>query len=109
MNSSTTPQTQARKELDAVLSFMVGRRLTMQETLDALGMARSTYYQARDTGRLITADNLCRAATNLRISATDLLVRYGYLTPEDVLLYAREITSRPSWSDLKPQTDTPPL
>lgn len=92
-----------------MLSYLVGRRLTMQETLDALGMARSTYYQARDSNRLITADNLCRAATNLHISATDLLVRYGYLTPEDVMAYVREISGRPSWSDLKPQTDIPPL
>jgi len=43
------------KQLDAVLSYLAGRRLRMSEILDALEMSRSTYYLQRDEGRLITA------------------------------------------------------
>jgi hypothetical protein len=74
-------------ELDAMLIGVVGRRLTMGQVYDALEMSRSTYHQQRNEGRLITADNLIRAANNLGINPVDLLVRYNLLTPETVVEY----------------------
>src|SRR4029077_4249661 len=68
------------KQLDAVLSYLAGRRLRMSEILDALEMSRSTYYLQRDEGRLVTADNLIRVARNLGLNEVDLLARYELVT-----------------------------
>ena len=46
------------RELGTVLSYLVGRPVRAVELAKALGVARSSYYAARDEGRLITADNL---------------------------------------------------
>jgi hypothetical protein len=75
------------KQLDAVLSYLAGRRLRMSEILDALEMSRSTYYLQRDEGRLITADNLIRVARNLGLNEIDLLVRYELVTIESAAEY----------------------
>jgi hypothetical protein len=83
------------KQLDAVLGYLVGRRLSTREVCAALGLSRSTYYEQRDQGRLITADNLITAARNLGLNPVDLQVRYGLIPASAAIEYAEEITSTP--------------
>jgi hypothetical protein len=80
------------KQLDAVLGYLVGRRLSTREVCTALELSRSTYYEQRDQGRLITADNLITAARNLHLNPVDLLVRYGLVQASAVVEYAEEIS-----------------
>ena len=80
------------KQLDAVLGYLVGRRLSTREVCAALELSRSTYYEQRDQGRLITADNLITAARNLNLNPVDLLVRYGLVPASAVVDYAEEIS-----------------
>jgi hypothetical protein len=80
------------KQLDAVLGYLVGRRLSTREVCDALELSRSTYYEQRDQGRLISADNLITAARNLDLNPIDLLVRYGLIPASAVVEYAEEIS-----------------
>jgi hypothetical protein len=81
------------KQLDAVLGYLVGRRLSTREVCAALELSRSTYYEQRDQGRLITADNLITAARNLNVNPVDLLVRYGLVPASAAVEYAEEISS----------------
>lgn len=96
------------KDLDVVLGYLLGRRLTMLELLDALEMPRSTYYQCRTSGTLTSADNLLRAARNLDLNTVDLLVRFGHLTPAEVAAWAAKATDA-AWAGLHPQDGAPPL
>lgn len=75
------------KELDAVLIGMVGRRLTVGEIIDALELPSTTYYQQRTEKRLITAENLVRAARNLGINEVELLVAFNLIDPHAIEEY----------------------
>ena len=86
----------SEKQLDAVLSYLAGRRLRMSEILDALEMSRSTYYLQRDEGRLITADNLIRVARNLGLNEVDLLARYDLVTIESAAEYVEDTLAYPA-------------
>jgi hypothetical protein len=90
------------KQLDAVLGYLVGRRLSTREVCTALELSRSTYYEQRDQGRLITADNLITAARNLHLNPVDLLVRYELISARSVVEYAEEISGTSG-----PMTRTP--
>ncbi|WP_241520607.1 hypothetical protein [Mycobacterium paraense] len=83
------------KQLDTVLSYLVGRRLSTKELCEALEMSRTTYYEQRQDARLICADNLIRAARNLGLNEVDLLVRYGLIAAGSAVEYVEEISSRP--------------
>jgi hypothetical protein len=72
------------------LSYLVGRQLRAAEIVEALGVSRSAYYLARDEGRLVTADNLIRPGTTLRLNPVDLMLRYGLISETSVLECARE-------------------
>jgi hypothetical protein len=93
------------KQLDAVLGYLVGRRLSTREICAALELSRSTYYEQRDQGRLISADNLITAARNLDLNPVDLLVRYGQVTASAAVEYAEQISGT---SGLVTRTPTPP-
>ena len=80
------------KQLEAVLGYLVGRRLSTREVCAALELSRSTYYEQRDQGRLITADNLIAAARNLDLNPVDLLVRYGLVPASAAVAYVEEIS-----------------
>ncbi len=75
----------ADKSLAAVLGYLVGKPLKLKEILEALQMSRSRYYAQMDEGRLISADNLVRAANNLGINEVDLLARFNVIRPEAVI------------------------
>ena len=90
-------------------------------------LPRSTYYDQLDKGTLITADNLCTAASNLGINRAELLTRYRFIDPDEVASLAEEIRGhaypaptltnvavrtarrRPSIGELRPRPDAPPL
>jgi hypothetical protein len=82
------------KELATVLSYLTGRSLSREEIWTAMELPRSTYYDQLDKGTLITADNLCTAAANLGINRAELLTRYRFIAPAEVITLADEIRGR---------------
>lgn len=102
-----------QRELSTVLSYLVGHPLRAVDLAKALGISRSSYYAARDEGRLITADNLLRLAGTLDLNPIDLLVRYGLVSHDDVVDYtasaAPPAPARSRARRLTPRLDLPPL
>jgi transcriptional regulator with XRE-family HTH domain len=80
----------AGKDLAVVLSYLTGRKLTLEEVLTAVEVSRSTYYDRQAKGTLPTTDTLLTAARNLGLNPVDLLVRYGRIAPSDVAAYLAE-------------------
>jgi hypothetical protein len=122
----------AEKDLAVVLSYLTGRKLTLDEVLAAVQMSRSTYYDRQAKGTLTTTDTLLTAAQNLGLNPVDLLVRYGRIEESDVADYigegahpsvplgmtivrttgppAKKTRNRPvTISKLQPRKDAPPL
>jgi plasmid maintenance system antidote protein VapI len=103
------------RDLGTVLSYLVGRPVRTVELAKALGVARSSYYAARDEGRLISADNLLRLADVFELNPVDLLVRYGLVSHDAAMEYARDAgtaTTKTATADtagLRPRLDLPPL
>ena len=103
------------RDLGTVLSYLVGRPVRTVELAKALGVARSSYYAARDEKRLITADNLLRLAEVYGVNPVDLLVRYGLLSHDAAVEYARATDTAPApagsadRAGLRPRMDLPPL
>jgi len=95
------------RDLGTVLSYLVGRPVRTVELAKALGFARSSFYVARDEGRLITADNLLRLADVYGLNPVDLLVRYGLVSHDAAVEYARD--AGPDATGLRPRMDLPPL
>lgn len=104
-----------QRELSTVLSYLVGRPLRAVELAKALEVSRSSYYAARDEGRLVTADNLIRVADAFGLNPVDLLVRYGLVSRESVSDYVGDnAESGPAARSarprrLQPRMDLPPL
>ncbi|AXH46884.1 transcriptional repressor [Mycobacterium phage Aminay] len=71
-----------------MLSFLAGRRIQPHEIVEALGVSRAGYYQQRDDGRLVSADNLIRLAAVFGLNPIELLVQYGHVTEGAVSDYA---------------------
>ena len=102
------------RDLGTVLSYLVGRPVRTVELAKALGVARSSYYAARDEERLITADNLLRLAGVFGLNPVDLLVRYGLVSHNAVVEYAQDAGTAPAkttsdTAGLRPRMDLPPL
>ncbi|MBU3749020.1 MAG: helix-turn-helix transcriptional regulator [Mycobacterium sp.] len=98
-----------------MLSYLVGRPVRTVELAKALGVARSSYYAARDEGRLITADNLLRLAGVFELNPVDLLVRYGLVSRDAAIEYVLDGDNAPPIAGtankvgLRPRMDLPPL
>lgn len=71
-------------DLTGVLSSLTGRQVRIGEIITALGVGRSTYYEQRDEGRLVSADNLLRLADEMDINPVELLLRCGLVSQESV-------------------------
>lgn len=115
----------AEKDLGVVLSYLTGRKLTLDEVLTAVEMSRSTYYDRQAKGTLTTTDTLLTAAANLGLNPVDLLVRYGRIEHRDIHDYLQDsgtgstaVASVPTRtarqrsakiSNLRPRHDAPPL
>ena len=103
------------RDLGTVLSYLVGRPVRTVELAKALGVARSSYYAARDEGRLISADNLLQLADVFGLNPVDLLVRYGLLSHDAAVEYTRDSGPAPAntrtadTAGLHPRMDLPPL
>lgn len=83
------------------------------EIIDALGIGSSTYYEQRDDGRLVCADNLLRVAANLGLNPVELMLSCGLLSENAITECSEKISagtaSAPSKRRLKRRVDLPPL
>ena len=71
-------------DLTGVPSAMTGSRVPIGEIIAALSVGRSTYYEQRDEGRLVSADNLLRLAAETDHNPVELLLHGGLISPESV-------------------------
>ncbi|AOS91388.1 hypothetical protein [Mycobacterium intracellulare] len=100
------------KDPAVVLPYLVGRPLAATEVYEAFGYRKSAYYKAAREGRLITADNLIRAAKYLGLNPIDLQVRYGLIDPASVAEYLESQAGQagpPRLRDLRPDPNSPPV
>lgn len=97
------------KDPTVVLPYLVGRPLAATEVYEAFGYRKSAYYKAVREGRLVTADNLIRAAKYFGLNPVDLQVRFGLIEPEDVTQYLESAPHRPRLRDLHPDPNKPPV
>ena len=87
-----------------VLSALADRPVRTDEIVNALGVARSTYYLQRDEGRLLTADNLLRLATVMNLNTVELMVRCGLVSPHAVVDCAGKLnTDAPGAEPARPR------
>lgn len=86
------------RDLDLVLSYLTGTRLTGRDIYTALGMPKATYFAQRDRGRLHQPENLLKLARAFGVNPVDLLVEYGHLTAGDVAAYRADGVAAPSQS-----------
>ena len=97
------------KDPAVVLPYLVGRPLAATEVYEAFGYRKSAYYKAAREGRLMTADNLIRAAKYFGLNPVDLQVRFGLIQPEAVTEYVESTPDRPRLRDLRPDPTKPPV
>jgi hypothetical protein len=97
------------KDPAVVLPYLVGRPLAATEVYEAFGYRKSTYYKAVREGRLVTADNLIRAAKYLKLNPIDLLVRFGLIQLDTVTDYLASTRARTRLRDLQPDPNKPPV
>ncbi len=97
------------KDPTVVLPYLVGRHLAATEVYEAFGYRKSAYYKAAREGRLITADNLIRAAKYFGLNPIDLQVRFGLIPPEAVTEYVESAPAFPRPRDLHPDRTNPPV
>lgn len=103
-------------DLAEVLSSLTGRRVLINDIIAALNLGRSTYYEQRDDGRLISADNMLRVATHMDINPVELLVNCGLISRRAVEDYLAGTGAAQSKTARQPRTrrfqrraDAPPL
>jgi hypothetical protein len=97
------------KDPAVVLPYLVGRPISATEVYEAFGYRKSAYYKAAHEGRLVTADNLIRAAKYFGLNPVDLQVRFGLIPPEAVTEYVESTRDRPRLRDLRPEPIKPPV
>lgn len=97
------------KDPTVVLPYLVGRQLAASEVYEAFGYRKSAYYKAVREGRLVTADNLIRAAKYFGLNPVDLQVRFGLIEPEAVAEYLESAPPRARLRDLQPDPTKPPV
>jgi hypothetical protein len=83
------------KDPAVVLPYLVGRPLAAPEIYQAFGYRKSAYYKAAREGRLITADNLIRAAKHFGLNPVDLQIRFGLIQHEAVTEYVNAARNHP--------------
>ena len=96
------------KDPTVVLPYLVGRPLAAPEVYEAFGYRKSAYYKAAREGRLITADNLIRAAKYFGLNPIDLQVRFGLIAHEAVTEYVESAAALPTLRNLHPDPSKPP-
>lgn len=97
------------KDPAVVLPYLVGRPLAATEVYEAFGYRKSAYYKAAREGRLVTADNLIRAAKYFGLNPLELQIRYGLIDHDAVTEYLEAAPERPRLRDLSPDLTKPPV
>lgn len=97
------------KDPAIVLPYLVGRPLAATEVYEAFGYRKSAYYKAAREGRLVTADNLIKAAKYFGLNPVELQVRYGLIEPESVAEFVESERRLPRMRDLYPDPNRPPV
>jgi hypothetical protein len=72
------------RHLRALLDYLLDGRITSQQMYQALGMSSSAYYRRIRQDDYPNADELHKLADGFRLSFTDLQVRLGFVTREDL-------------------------
>jgi hypothetical protein len=80
------------QQLHAVLTALLGRRVTNKEIWDALGIGKTRYYEIvrEDSSQLLRADRLIDAARHMGINPVELLVKLGELDTREASDYVNE-------------------
>lgn len=73
--------------LYAILVALTGRRLTMTEVYEAVGLSRQQYSTVRSNGKLVTPNRMILAAQRLNINPVELLTECGIVAPRDAAEY----------------------
>ena len=85
-----------------------------EEIIAALDLGRSTYYEQRDDGRLLCADNLLRLAAELDLNPVELLMHCGLVEAPAVIDCAGKVgdttgSTPPRSRRFRRRPDAPPL
>lgn len=72
------------RQLRALLDYLLDGGFTNQQIYEALGISSSTYYRRIHQDDFPNADELHKIADRFRLSFTDLQVRLGFVTREDL-------------------------
>lgn len=95
------------KDPAVVLPYLLGRPLAATEVYEAFGYRKSAYYKAVREGRLVSADNLIRAARFFGLNPVDLQIRFGLIEHDAVTEYVDAVPERPRLRDLHPNPAKP--
>lgn len=103
-------------DLAEVLSLLIGRRVLINDIIAALKLGRTTYYEQRDDGRLISADNMLRVAAHMDINPVALLVNCGLISERAAKDYTASTCAAETNTARQPRTqkyrrrdDAPPM
>ena len=101
-------------DLSSLLSSLAGRKVRIGEIIAALDLGRSTYYEQRDEGRLVSADNLLRLAAELDLNPIELLLNCGLVEASAVIDCADKVggtkgSTTPRRRRFQRRPDAPPL
>jgi hypothetical protein len=77
------------RHLKSLLNYLLDGHFTNQQIYQALGISSSTYYRRIRKDDYPNADELHKIADRFRLSFTDLQVRLGFVTREDLEGYVR--------------------
>jgi transcriptional regulator with XRE-family HTH domain len=72
------------RHLRALLDYLLDGRITNRQISQALGISSSSYYRRIKEDDYPNADELHKIADRFRLSFTDLQVRLGFVTREDL-------------------------
>jgi hypothetical protein len=72
------------RQLRALLNYLLDGHITNQQVYQALGISSSGYYRRIKHDDFPNADELHKIANKFRLSFTDLQVRLGFVTQEDL-------------------------
>ncbi len=75
------------RQLRALLDYLLDGRIETQQIYHALGMSSSSYYRRIKDDDYPNADELYKIAERFRLNFTDLQVRLGFVTHEDLESY----------------------
>lgn len=102
-------------DLTEVLSSLTGQRVRIGEIITALNLGRSTYYEQRDDGRLVSPDNMLRLAAEMDLNPIELLLRCGLISQRAVDDFIANATAgtrhvrEPRTRRFQRRPDAPPL